>query len=182
MLKNKTPFPKRFFAISLRTGLISALLMAILTLIFYYTTGPASRPVLIWNHLILLFVMYFAVKNYRKKLRGYINFKECYVSGLFNGIIASIFFGIFVYIYASYIDIGLINNFISENEAAMTQYISGEELIRQKEILYKYSSPVYMGIRAMGEFTLMSLFLPLLMSVLLKREKRTEEVNESTND
>jgi hypothetical protein len=182
MAKKKTPFPKNFFAISFRYGIFSAVIMAALTLIFYMIIGSSSRPLLVWNYIILLLMMYITVKIYRNKLKGYISFKECYMSGLFFGLVASIFFGIFVYINTKYIDIQLIKNFISVNEKAMQQYISGDELSKQKNILYQFSSPFFMGLRAMGELTLMSLFLPLLMSILLKKEKRIKESNESTND
>jgi hypothetical protein len=182
MTKKKTRFPKNFFSISFKYGIFSALIMAVLTFIFYMIIGSASRPVLVWNYIILLLMMYFSVKEYRNKLKGYISFKECYISGLFFGLTASILVGVFVYINTKYIDKQLISNFIAVNETAMRQYISGEELIKQQNILYRFSSPIFMGFRAMGELTLMSLFLPLLMSILLKKEKRIKESNESTND
>jgi len=183
MSKKKSAFPKNFLAISLKTGIISAIIMSLSTIIIYLINGSASRPVLIWNHFVLLIVMYFAVKTYRKQLIGYISFKECYISGLFNGIFTSVLFGFFVYINIKYIDKNLINNFISVSESAMNQYISGDELAKQKEILYQFSSPFYMSLKAMGELLLMSIFLPLLMSIFLKKEKQIEDdVNKTINE
>lgn len=179
--KKKTPFPKDFFAISLKTGFISAVLMSVSTFAFYLIWGSASKPVLIFNHFILLVMMYITVKKYRTQLNGFINFKECYISGLSYGIVASLFFAVFVYLNTKYIDKQLISNFITESEAAMNKYISGDELQKQKEILYQYQSPMYMGIRASGELILMSIFLPLLMSVMLKKEIKTQNSNESIN-
>lgn len=176
MARKKTDFPVNFFPISIRYGIITALLMMFFTFITFLIFGSANRPVLIWMHLILLILMYFAVKAYRWKLKGYISFKQCYISGLFTGIFASLFFAIFVYINTQYIDKELINNFVSISEVAMNNYISGEELQRQKDILNQYSTPVFMGIRAAGELILISLFLPLLMSIFLKKERKAEEL------
>lgn len=181
MTRKKTDFPVNFFSISVRYGIITSLLMMFFTIISFLISGSASRPVLIWMHLILLILMFFAVKAYRRKLKGYISFKQCYISGLFTGIFASLFFATFVYVNTQYIDIELIKNFVSVSEVAMNNYISGEELQRQIDILNQYSTPVFMGIRAAGELILISLFLPLLMSIFLKRERKTEEVVNSND-
>ncbi len=182
MLKEKSEFPKNFLPISLKTGLLSAFIMMIFNVINYLIFGSASRPVLLWNHMLLFVVMFVAVKSYRKQLEGFINFKQCYISGLFNGIFASFFFAVFVYFNTKFIDKELIKNFISINEVAMNQYISGEELHRQTDILYRFSTPFFMGIRAAGELILISIFLPLLMSIFLKRERKTEEVANSNDE
>ncbi len=181
MSKEQSEFPKNFLAISLKTGILSAFLMIMFIVINYLIIGSTSRPVLLWNHMILLVIMFVAVKIYRKQLKGYINFKQCYISGLFNGIFASLFFAVFVYFNTKFIDKELIKNFISVNEVAMNQYINGEELKRQTDILYQFSTPFFMSVRAAGELILISIFLPLLMSIFLKRERKIEEVA-NTND
>lgn len=181
MVKKKSEFPKDFFAISIRFGLLTAIIMMFITVTSYLVFDSANRPVLIWIYLVLLLIMFIAVKSYRKQLKGYINFKQCYISGLITGVSASLFFAVFVYFNTKFIDKELIKNFISVNEVAMNNYISGEELKRQTDILYQFSTPFFMSVRAAGELILISIFLPLLMSIFLKRERKTEEVT-NTND
>ena len=179
MLKQKTPFPKKFWGISLRTAILSTLLMVFVSFLYYYFRFLSTRPVILWNHLILLIMIFISVKRYRNiKLSGYINFKESYIAGLFTGVINSVLLGCFIFVYTKYIDKELIKNFIVSNEIAMNNYISGDELLRQKAFLHKTSTPFFMGIRAFGELFLMSIFIPLIVSIVLKKEKRESDVIE----
>ena len=85
---------------SIRFGLIASILMIILTMSFYWISGAGSRPVIVWNHIVLLIIMYSGVKAYKKtKKDEVISFKQCYTSGLIIGLSAAFIFGVFMMIY-----------------------------------------------------------------------------------
>ena len=129
MSSEKNPFPKNFLAISALYGLISAILMILLTLAYFYVSGSGNTPVIIWNYLLLAIVMFLGVKKYQKKiLLGNIAFKEAYVCGVFTGITASVIFAAFMIYYSKYIDTEFIKNFISINALKINKNITTDEL------------------------------------------------------
>ena len=169
---------KSYLFSSIRFGLIASILMIILTMSFYWISGAGSRPVIVWNHFILLIVMYSGVKVYKNTLKdGVISFKQCYFSGLIIGVTTAFIFGIFMIIYTKYIDKDLITFFIKNNEDKFRHYIKGEELQHQINILVEYSTPFWMGVKAFAEVALLSLFMPLLMGIFFKKDKIEEITN-----
>ncbi len=168
MSSKKMPFPKNFAAISLLYGVISAVLMALLTLAFYYVSGSGSTPVIIWNYLILAFAMFFGIKAYQKKInKDIITFKEAYVSGVFIGITTAVIFAVFMIFYTKYIDIEFIKNFISINSLKINKDITADELKQQIQLI----TPAIIGFYAFGQLILISLFLPLLIFIFFKHRK-----------
>ncbi len=163
--------------ISIRNGLVASILMMLLTMLFFWISGAGSSPVIVWNHFILLIVMYFGVRKYKHTFEeGLISFKQCYISGLIIGLITAFFFALFMIIYTKYIDKDLIAFFIKVNEEKYKHYITGAELQNQINILIRYSTPIWMGVRAFVEIALVGLFMPLLMGIFFKKEK-IEETN-----
>ena len=163
---------------SIRSGFIASILMIILTMSFYWISGAGSRPVIVWNHIVLLIIMYSGVKTYKKtKKDEVISFKQCYTSGLIIGLSAAFIFGVFMMIYTKYIDKDLIQFFIRNNEIKFKNFIKGDELQHQITILVEYSTPFWMGIKAFAEVALLCLFMPLLMGMFLKKDKIEETTN-----
>ena len=163
---------------SIRSGFIASILMIILTMSFYWILGAGSRPVIVWNHIVLLIIMYSGVKTYKKtKKDEVISFKQCYTSGLIIGLSAAFIFGVFMMIYTKYIDKDLIQFFIRNNEIKFKNFIKGDELQHQITILVEYSTPFWMGVKAFAEVALLSLFMPLLMGMFLKKDKIEETTN-----
>ncbi len=169
MPSKKVPFPQKFIAISLQYGIISAVFMSMLTLLFFYISGTGNTPVIIWNYLVFTLVVFGSVKTYRKKIcNSNISFKEAYVSGVSTGIVASFGFAIFMIFYTKYLDIEFIKNFISINALKINKNISVDELKRQIQLI----TPVIIGFYAFFQLILISLILPFLIFILLK-QKRT---------
>ncbi len=162
-------FYKSFTALSLLYGLISAILMALLTLIFYYATGSGNTPVIMWNYLLFAATMFLGVRAYQQEIvKDVISYKQAYISGVFIGISAAFFFAVFMISYSKFIDVEFIQNFITVNSAKMGKSIKNEELTRQ----IQYITPVTIGFYAFGQLLLMSLFLPLLIFVFFKHKKK----------
>ena len=169
MPSQKTPFPQKFLALSLRYGIISAVFMSILTLLFFYFSGTGNTPVIIWNYLVITLVVFGSVKTYRKKISNRnISFKEAYVSGVSTGIVASFVFAIFMIFYTKYIDIEFIKNFISINALKINKDTTADELNRQIQLI----TPVIIGFYAFFQLILISFILPFLIFILFK-QKRT---------
>jgi len=170
MSSTKTAFPENFAAISLRYGLISGILMALLTLFFFYISGSANTPVIIWNYIFLASAMFLAVKCYQKKINtAHITFKEAYVSAVFTGIIASVFMAVFMIFFTKYIDTEFIRNFISINALNINKEITSEEINRHIQVI----TPIAIGFYAFFQLILISLFLPLLIYIFFKHKKTT---------
>lgn len=174
MPSKKTPFPKNFATISIIYGLISFALMVLLTLSFFYILGSGNSPVISWNYSILIVAMFLGIKTYQQKIiKGNISFKEAYVSGVFVGITASIFFSFFMIFYSKYIDVEFIKNFVSENTIINNKKVSIEE-IKQLQQQIQSISPIEIGIYAFGQLLLLSLFLPLLIYIFFKHKKNSD--------
>ncbi|NVN95740.1 MAG: DUF4199 domain-containing protein [Bacteroidetes bacterium] len=171
MPSKKTDFLKKIAFISNIYSLSSGILMALLTTIYYFTFGSGHTPVLIWNYLILLFAMFLGIRSYQqKKIKGNITFKEVYISGVFIGITTSIVFAFFMIFYTKYIDIEFIKNFVSINTLINNKDITNEEMKQIQQQIHSIT-PFAIGIYAFGQLLLLSLFLPLLISVFYKHQK-----------
>ena len=68
MSLNQVLFSKEFIVLSFRFGVISAILMATLTLFYFFIAGSGSTPVIIWNYLIFTSVLFFNTKTCSEKI------------------------------------------------------------------------------------------------------------------
>jgi len=152
-------------------GIKAGFYMILLTLLLYFVTGSGYRPVPVWNHFLLLFIMFIAINSLKKKVyKGYLSFKQCYISGLIIGIVVAFIFGIYMFIHTSFIDKQLIINNIAANEKALSQYLAGTELQNKISLLKENTTSFSIALKATIELILISIFLPLLVSIFLKKE------------
>jgi len=169
-MRNKTKEINISF--SILWGVKAGILMMLLTFILFIITGSNYRPVPIWNHILLLILLFISINKLKHKLfKGYLSFKQCYISGLITGIVVALMFGIFMFFHTIYIDKELIANNIAANEKALSQYLSGIELQNKIKDLHQNTTSLTIAIKSTFEILLMSLFLPLLVSIFLKKDK-----------
>lgn len=162
-------------SLSIQWGFKASILMILLTLVLYFITGSGYRPVPIWNHFLLLIMLFISVNSIKNRVfKGYLNFKQCYTSGLLTGIVVAVIFGIYMFFHSTYIDKQLITNNITANEKALAQYLSGIELRDKINALHQNTTSISISIKAAIELLLMSIFLPLLVSIFLKKEKNND--------
>lgn len=90
---------------SLKYGLIIGALLCIGLLIRFMIMKPPSSPISLTDNIIMLLSMGCMVFWYRNTLpEKKITFKEAWLTGFFSGSIASLLFGIYMYIYIIWID------------------------------------------------------------------------------
>ncbi|MFZ4398642.1 MAG: DUF4199 domain-containing protein [Bacteroidales bacterium] len=164
----KTSFPQNIIILTILYGIVTFVLMGLLTLIYFFIKGSGYTPVIIWNYLILFLTMFFGVKAFQKKNNIIkVTFKETYITGVFIGLIASIGFAFFMIIYTKFIDFEFINNFVSINTLQINKNINAEVLSLQIQRI----TSVSIGFYAFGQLFLISLFLPLLIFIFFKYKK-----------
>jgi len=159
---------------SVQWGIKAGILMILLAIVLYWIKGSEYRLVPIWNHFLLLILLFISIKKIKQSLyKGLISFKQCYISGLITGIVVALIFGFYMYFHTIYIDKQLIANNIAANEKALAQYLSGVELQNKIISLHQNTTSFSIAKRVVIEIILMSIFLPLLASIFLKKDKKS---------
>ena len=59
----------KFIGVSFRYGMIASILMILLTMLFFWISGAGSRPVIVWNHFILLIVCIMVLRDIEVTLK-----------------------------------------------------------------------------------------------------------------
>ncbi len=94
-----------YLAQSLKYGLIMGALLCVGLLIRFMIVSPPSSPISLTDNIIMLVSMGVMVYWYRSCLpQKQITFKEAWLTGFFSGSVASIIFGIYLYVYVVWID------------------------------------------------------------------------------
>ncbi|MDR0790590.1 MAG: DUF4199 domain-containing protein [Bacteroidales bacterium] len=89
----------------LQYGFYGGLLLSFVVLLRYWLILPLSQPVTYVENIILLLLMIIFLWRYRSKLpQEKITFKEGYIVTVGLGVVASIVYGMFIYLYAWKID------------------------------------------------------------------------------
>lgn len=163
---------RRAFRYIFRNGLWASILMSVLILLFHLVGIQISRPVHPVAYFILLAFMFITSYQYKMKgLRGWISFKQAYLSGLLTGLFSAVLFGLFMWAFVRWIDPAVSNKYYLLRENAIKLHLSGDRLAAELEAWKIYVKPVFIGLRAILELALVSLFIPLLFSIVLKKEK-----------
>ena len=94
-----------YFQMSIRYGMVIGALMSLGLLVRFIISKPASSPISYVDNVIMLVFMAFVVYLYRNSLENKkITFKEAWLVGFFSAFVASVIYGMFMYIYNVWID------------------------------------------------------------------------------
>lgn len=147
-------------------GLLMGIGLLLVVLCRYWFKIPLSEPVSYTENIAMLIFMFIAVFSYKRGLKDKrITFKESFILGLGSGIIASIIYGIFLFVYSQNIDIDIQQRCFEIQRAVKTNVnLSDEELMS----MVKPSSIALYGIMLSS---VLSILLALIVAILLRNEQ-----------
>lgn len=147
-------------------GFFSGLIMMLVIMFRYWIIYPIKQPVSYTENIALFVLMIGSLVIYKRNLEeGRITFKEAFLLSFGVGVIASIMYGMFLYIYASFIDMEFCNRcFDFHRSLSSNANLSDEEI----HFITKPSSIAFSGILLS---TTVSILWAFIMSIMLRNEK-----------
>lgn len=150
----------------IRYGLLSGIGLIMVVLIRYWIIYPLSQPVTYTENIALLILIIISLYFYKNNLKDKkITLKEGFILSLGVGVIASIIYGIFLYIYAGFIDLGFQDRcFEIQKEIPQNAGLS------PSEIRYM-TTPSYIAFAGIILSSVLSILWALLASIILRNER-----------
>jgi hypothetical protein len=147
-------------------GLLIGIGLSLVILFRYWFKMPISEPVSYYEDISMLVFLFIAVFLYKRGLKERkITLKESYILGLGSGIIASIIYGIFLFVYSQYIDIDIQQRCFEIQRAVKTNInLNDEELM----LMVKPSSIAFSAILLSSVLTIL---WALIIAILLRNEQ-----------
>lgn len=159
-----------------RYGLLIGVVLSLIVLIRFIINKPIQYPISYSEFFNLLIFMFIGVLLYRKRQEeGKISFKDAYMMALGSGIIGAIIYGIFLYVYASYIDSSFQGRCFDIQRAVQANASLTDEQI---ESMVKPSS---IAVSAIFFASLMSIFWGLVVGLFLKNKKKEVKNNDNVD-
>lgn len=174
--QTKSKFSGKYFIGIIKYGLLTGLGLSLVVLFRLLINKPVLSVMSYWEMIFLLFFIYLGVWLYRKELKEKkLSFAESYFVAFGSGIIGSIIYGMFIFIYASYIDSSFqmrcfdIQRAVSTNASLTDQQI--ESMVKPSSI----------AVSSMFFVSLISIFAGLIIALLLMNKKKTLQDKEIKN-
>ncbi|MGP1515208.1 MAG: DUF4199 domain-containing protein [Bacteroidales bacterium] len=154
---------------SLHYGILMGIVMIVVLLIRYLMSYKPSSPITLFDNIVLLILMALSVYRYRSILSDKkITFKEAWLLAFYAGGIASILFGVFMYLYSNYIDteMGLrCANLLKR----MPEYSS-----YTKEQFEQMTKPSYIAIQSIIYNIIMAVLWAFIIGIIFRNEMATK--------
>ncbi|MDD2530263.1 MAG: DUF4199 domain-containing protein [Bacteroidales bacterium] len=174
--KNKSNFSGNYWSGILKYGLLIGLGLSLVVIIRLIINKPIHYPISYSEYFSLLIFMFIGVLLYRSRLEdGKICFKEAYWVALGSGIIGAIIYGIFIYVYASFIDSSFQGRYFDIQRAVEANSNLSDEQINS------IVGPSSIAISSILFTSLMSIFWGLIVAVFLKNKKKELKEKEINN-
>ena len=157
-------------------GLLMGIGLLLVVMFRYWFKIPLSEPVSYAENFAMLIFMFIAVFVYKRGLEERkITFKESYIVGLGSGVIASIIYGMFLFVYSQYIDIDIQQRCFEIQRAVKTNVnLSDAQLMS----MVKPSSIALSGIMLSS---VLSILWSLIIAILLRNEQGVLVIKEMKN-
>lgn len=167
---------KSVFGPSMMSGVYLGLALIAYSLLMFLLDIDRESPLMYISYVILAVGLFLAIISVRKKhLGGFIDYKGAFSAGFFAGLFASIIAGIFTFIYAGYIDPGLVEEILINAENQMIEQnpnMSDEQIETALSITEAMTSPLMMGVWGFIGNLLASTILSLIIAIFAKRENK----------
>jgi len=155
-------------------GLITGAAMIVFSLVMFLTDLYMNKAVNWIGYVFLIAGMIYGTLEFRKKQPGGFltygrAFSSCFWIGLFAGILATIYF----YLFIQYIHPGFINELLEQTRANMLEArpnMSDEQVEQAVEMSSKFMKPVTMTIWGLVTYAAMSAVISLILAIFLKKE------------
>lgn len=157
-------------------GLLIGIGLSLVVLFRYWFKIPLSEPVSYAEDIAMLVFIFIAVFLYKRGLEERkITLKESYIVGLGSGIIASIIYGMFLFIYSQYIDVDIQQRCFEIQRAveANAQLNDGQLKIM--------TTPSAIAFSAIMLSSVLSILWSLIIAILLRNEQGVLVIKEMKN-
>jgi len=118
--------------------------------------------------------LFYAITSFRdNKQNGLLSFGKGVGLGTLIGFFASLILAVFIYVYITYVDPGVIEEAMIRAEESVLQSqpdISDADLDKAMEIVEIFTSPGIMASMSIIWYTMVSVVFSLLISIFAKRE------------
>jgi len=150
----------------LRYGVIAGLILCFAVLIRKWLILPLNQPVSYVENFTLLLIMFICLWHYRSGLdKKQITFKEGYIVCLGLGVVASVIYGMFIYLYALRIDTEIITRSFEMQRNLEQNKILTDEQIRAMV------KPQSLAMSAILLSAVLSLLWAMIVALILRTEK-----------
>lgn len=147
-------------------GFLVGLGLVLVVLFRHWLSMPLSQPVTYAENIALLVFMFIVVFLYRKSLQEKkITFKEAYIVGFGVGIVSSIMYGMFLYVFSLYIDTEFQQRcFEIQREIKSNAHLNDEQI----SAMSSSSAIAFSGILLSS---IMSILWAMIVGILLRNEQ-----------
>lgn len=167
--------------VSVRYGLIMGIIGFILLIILYYTSHhPFLIPVFVDYRIILFAIIFtFALKELRDyHHEGVLHFWQGMISCLLMTIIFSLIASSFIYVFATY-NPEFVQSYISLSMAQVKAFPEeeinriGRDVYESGILALKQANAYFLAIRYLSQAFIISFFISIIISVVLRRQHKT---------
>ncbi len=165
---------KSAFGPSIMSGIYLGIALIVYSLVMFLIEIDRESPIMYVSYVILAIGLFWAIISFRDKHNGgFIDYKGAFSAGFFTGLFASILTGIFMFVYAQYIDPGLVDEILLNAEEQMLEQnpnMSDEQIDQALSITESMTSPVMMMVWGFVGNLIVSTILSLIIAIFAKRE------------
>jgi hypothetical protein len=160
----------------LKYGILIGLGLIIIVLIRFWINKPIAYPIGYSEYVSLLIFMFIGGLLYKKGLEeSRITFKKSYFMALGSGIIGSIIYGMFIYLYSQYIDVDFQERCFDIQRAVKANAQLTNEQIKSMV------SPSSIALTAILFASFMSILWGLVVALFLRNTKKDNKAKEIEN-
>ena len=149
----------------LRYGFFGGLIFCVVLLLRWLLVLPPSQPMSYVENVLQLVLLFVFVYLYKRRLPDRrINFKESYVVALGTAVVSAVIYGMFMYVYASYIDTQMQERCF-EFQRMMNQGQYTEEQLKD------LTKPSYIAFSAVLLNSVMAVLWAMIVAIFLRNER-----------
>ncbi len=162
-------------------GLYSAGVAIVVTLIGYFT-GMYKTDAMNWLPWVgvpffILFIWMAMNERKREDFGGEISYGQAFITGLLVGVFAGIAMGIFMYIYATSINPGMMDMVTQKQVAAMrAQNMSSDQIQKAQSYMKMFTSPTAMLITTFIGDVIMATIFSLIVAIFVRSKEGESEI------
>ncbi|MCX6286222.1 MAG: DUF4199 domain-containing protein [Bacteroidetes bacterium] len=156
---------------ALNYGLITGAVLIVYSLLLYIANLYMNKSLGYISYLFLLGGMVWGTLEYRKKAaNGFLTYGQAFTSCFLIGLIAGILGAVYMFIFAQFINPGLINEIIDQARVSMQgKNLTDDQIETALDYTRKFTSPILMMIFGFILYAIISAILGLLAAIFLKK-------------
>ncbi len=168
---------KSTFGSILLFGLITGILMMLLSLLFYLLNVDQKSWINTLVYLVLFAGMSWGVINIREnRLNGVMSYGKAVGTGFWIGFIAAIIIAVYTYFYLTDLNPESMQQALAQAENKIIESqpdISDEDLDRAMEMVKIFGKPSFSAVATVISNSLISIIFALIIAIFAKRHDRT---------